>query len=273
MSRSTTAERPGILLRQWRNRRGVSQLTLGGNAEVSTRHISFVETGRAAPSREMIVQLSEALEIPLRDRNHILEAAGYAPLYRQTPIDDPALQDINQVIDLVLENQHPAGAIAIDWSWNLIKANRSMIAMTAFFADPSLLAEAPINVMRLLFAEGGLHHHVVNWETVGPIIIERIRREAEHAARLDAVRLLEGLLASPSVRSEWVEDPEDVSLPLLIPMQLAKDGVELKLFSTITTLGTPQDITLQELRIEAFYPMDAASRATLHRLCGDPEPS
>ncbi len=272
MDRHVAASRPGILLRQWRNRRGVSQLALSNDARVSTRHISCIETGRSSPSREMIVHLSDALEIPLRERNRILEAAGYAALYRETPIGDPALQEIDQLIDVVLENQHPAGAVAVDWSWNLLKANRSMIATVAHFSEPSLLAETPINVMRLLFAEGGLHHHVTNWTTVAPIVIERIRREAEHAARLDTLRLLDDLLGAPSTQSAWAEPRGEEPLPILIPMHFSKDGVELKLFTTVTTLGTPQDITLQELRIETFYPMDAASRAALHALCGEPAP-
>ncbi|MBW2289061.1 MAG: helix-turn-helix transcriptional regulator [Deltaproteobacteria bacterium] len=256
----------GALLREWRHQRGISQLHLAMDASVSARHISFVENGRSRPSREMIVCLSEALEIPLRERNRILEVAGFAALYRHTALDDPALDHIRSVIDVILDNQLPAGAIAVDWNWNVLRANRAMLLIVARFVDPALLAEPPINLMRLVFSPDGLHRFVENWEEVGPIMVSRIRREAEHVGKDDARALLDELLASPAVATDWGRDAI-APPPLLIPLHLRRDDFELRLFSTITTLGTPQDVTLQELRIESFYPMDAASQATLERLC------
>jgi len=259
----------GALLREWRHQRGISQLHLALDASVSARHISFVENGRSRPSREMIVNLSEALEIPLRERNRILEAAGFAALYRHTALDDPSLDPIRGVIDLILDNQLPAGAIAVDWNWNVLRANRAMLLTVARFVDPALLAERPVNLMRLVFSPDGLHRFVENWAEVGPIMVNRIRREAEHAGKDDARALLDELLASPAVASDWGRGTGAVP-PLLIPLHLRRGDFELRLFSTITTLGTPQDVTLQELRIESFYPMDAASQATLEQLCAGP---
>jgi transcriptional regulator with XRE-family HTH domain len=259
----------GALLREWRQQRGMSQLHLAMDASVSARHISFVENGRSRPSREMIVSLSEALEIPLRERNRILEVAGFAALYRQTALDDPALEHIRTVLDVILDNQLPAGAIAVDWNWNVLRANRSMLLTVARFVEPELLAEPPINLMRWVFSPNGLHRFVENWEEVGPIMVSRIRREAEHEGKHDARVLLDELLASPAVASDWGRDT-GTPPPLLIPLHLRRDDFELRLFSAITTLGTPQDVTLQELRIESFYPMDAASQATLEALCAEP---
>jgi hypothetical protein len=144
-----------------------------------------------------------------------------------------------------------------------------MLLMVGRFVDPELLEEPPINLMRLVFSPNGLHRFVENWQQVGPIMVSRIRREAEHAGKDDARALLDELLASPAVATSWARDTAALP-PLLIPLHLRRDDFELRLFSTITTLGTPQDVTLQELRIESFYPMDAASQATLERLCAEP---
>jgi transcriptional regulator with XRE-family HTH domain len=261
-----SAHSAGAMLRHWRHERGLSQLRLALEADVSTRHISFLENGRANPSREMIVQLSSTLEIPLRERNRILEAAGFASAYRQTALDEAGMGHIAKVVDLILEQQLPAGAVALDWNWNVIKANRAMMAVVALFADPALLTP-PLNAMRLVFGEGGLHRFVSNWSEVGPVMVERIRREASFEGRDEARLLLDELLGSSAVQSDWEPAEGDAPPALLIPMHLEKDGIRLSLFSTITTLGTPQDITLQELRIESFYPMDPESEAVLRALC------
>jgi transcriptional regulator with XRE-family HTH domain len=261
------SESVGILLRQWRNQRGLSQLHLALSANVSTRHISFVENGRSNPSREMIIHLSDALDIPLRERNRILKAAGFAALYRQTPLDDPALSQVSKLIDLMLESHHPAGAVAVDWAWNVVRANRAMTITTGYFVDLALLAESPPNMMRLLFAPGGLHEHIINWEEVAPVVIGRIRREADYEGHAEATQLLDALQDSPVVAREWLERPGDATAPPLISLHLRKGDVDLRLFSAITTLGTPQDVTLQELRIETFHPADEDSQAALHLLC------
>jgi len=265
---TASIDNAGLLLRQWRNQRGLSQLRLAMSANVSTRHISFVENGRSNPSREMIIHLSDVLDIPLRERNRILQAAGFAALYRQTPLDDPALAQISKVIDLMLESRHPAGAVAVDWGWDIVRSNRAMLLTTAYFAEPAMLAESPPNMMRMLFGEGGLHEHIVNWEEVAPIVIARMRREADYEGHAEAGRLIDELHDSPAVAPEWLERAGDAAAPPLIMLHLKKDDVELRLFSTITTLGTPQDVTLQELRIETFHPADSASEQALRRLCG-----
>lgn len=260
----------GQLLRAWRQRRGKSQLQLALDADVSTRHLSYLENGRSNPSREMVVHLCDVLEVPLRERNRILEAAGFARVYRETPMEDPGMEQVGRVIDLLLETRHPAGAVAVDWGWNVLKANRSMMVTAATFADPALLEATPLNVMDLVFAEKGMHRSILNWNDVGPMMVNRLRREAEHDGRSESAALVERVLASPAVARAWRRPDPDGPAPLLVPLHLRRGDVELELFSTITTLGTPQDVTLQELRIETFHPMDARSEATLLALCGAP---
>lgn len=266
---ATAGERAGHLLRQWRNQRGLSQLRLALDANVSTRHISFVENGHANPSREMIIHLCDVLDVPLRERNRILQAAGFASVYRHTPLDDPALSQVSRVVDLLLESSHPAGAVALDWGWNVVRANRAMLAVAARFADPALLAEQPPNVMRLLFAEGGLHRFVQNWQELGPVVVGRIRREADYEGHGEAIEILDELLDHPWVAQEWVDRGHEAPAPPLVTMHLKRDELELRLFSTITTLGTPQDVTLQELRIETFHPADETSAGAMRRICED----
>lgn len=263
---ASSIESPGEILRAWRTRRGRSQLHLALEADVSTRHLSFLENDRANPSREMIVHLCDVLEVPLRERNRLLEAAGYARVYRETRLEDPGAQHVGRIVDLLLASHDPAGAVAVDWGWNVVKANASMIATTAHFSDPELLAETPPNVMRLMFAPKGMHRFVVNWDEVGPAMVARIRREAEYEGRPESGELLDRLLASPAVSKNWSRAGSDGPAPALIPLHLRRGDVDLELFSTITTLGTPQDVTLQELRIETFHPMDARSAATLREL-------
>jgi transcriptional regulator with XRE-family HTH domain len=263
---AASIDSPGEILRAWRTRRGRSQLDLALEADVSTRHLSFLENGRANPSREMIVHLCDVLEVPLRERNRLLESAGYARLYRETRVDDPSAQHVGHIIDLLLECHDPAGAVALDWGWNVVKANRPMMITAAFFSEPELLAEAPLNVMRLMFEPKGMHRFVVNWDEVGSAMVARIRREAEYEGRPESGELLDRLLGSPSVAKSWSRAGSDRPAPALIPLHLRRGDVDLELFSTITTLGTPQDVTLQELRIESFHPMNERSAAALRRL-------
>ncbi len=270
------AQSPGLMLRRWRNHRGMSQMKLALDADVSARHISFVETGRAKPSREMIVHLCETLEVPLRERNGILRSAGFAALYRETALDDPVMEEMSRAIDLILENQMPGGAIAVDWGWNIVKANPTIMVLMARLVDPQLLADAPPNAMRLVFHPEGLHRFVLNWHEVGPAMLGRIQREAEFEGRADIDGFLselvgEGAVEQGVVDAAWMSEAEGGPAPLLIPMHIKRDDLELRLFTTVTTLGTPQDITLQELRIETFYPMDDASRKVLEGLLGSME--
>jgi hypothetical protein len=202
----------------------------------------------------------------LRERNRLLEAAGFARAYRETQIDDPSLEHIGHIIDLLLESHDPAGAVAVDWGWNVVKANRSMLVVAAFFSEPELLADAPPNVMKLMFAPNGMHRYVVNWDEVGAAMVTRIRREAEYEGRPESGELLDELLASPAVPTNWKRSGGERPAPPLLPLHLRRGDVELELFSTITTLGTPQDITLQELRIESFHPMNPRSAAALRDL-------
>ncbi len=260
------AESPGLMLRRWRNLRGMSQMKLALEARVSARHISFLETGRARPSREMIVNLCDSLEVPLRERNGILRSAGFAALYRETAMDDPVMEEMSRAIDLILANQMPAGAIAVDWAWNVIKANPAILALMSTLVDEGLLASKPLNAMRLVFHPDGLHRWIVNWHEVGPAMLARIKREAEFEGKPEAAAFLADLVGGGVADASWAELPEEGAAPLLIPVHIERGDLELRLFTTITTLGTPQDITLQELRIETFYPMDDASRRTMESL-------
>ena len=244
----------GRLLQQWRRLRRKSQLDLSNDAQVSPRHLAFVETGRARPSREMVLCLATALDVPLRERNALLVAAGFAPIYRETDLDAPELALARRALDHILRQQEPHPAIVLNRRWDVVVQNQ---AAGRFFG--SLLgadAPAPANVLRLMFHPRGLRPHVVNWEEVAEALIQRVHREAVGGVPgADTDAILAEALGQPGVPERW--RTPDVSRPLvpLIALEFATGGgATVRYFSTVTTLGTPQDITLQELRIECFHP-------------------
>ncbi|NYI76565.1 helix-turn-helix domain-containing protein [Nocardioides panzhihuensis] len=247
----------GEMLREWRHRRRLSQLDLAIAADVSARHVSLVETGRSRPSTDMILRLADQLDIPLRDRNQLLLAAGFAPRYTQRPLEDDALAAAREAIGRVLRAHEPYPALVVDRRWNILMTNR---AVDQFFADvdPELL-EPPVNLVRLGLHPRGLAPLVVNLADVRAVFRARVRRQLAVVADPELTRLYEEVLA-PGGRDE-----EAGSLALeadvVIPMTLRVDGRELNLFSTITTFGTPMDITLDEVAIESYYPADDASAA------------
>mgnify|MGYP001773535595 FL=1 len=258
----------GKYLKNWRTTRRMSQLDLACEADISARHLSFIETGRAEPSREMVITLSEALEIPLRDRNALLLAAGYAPLYSETDIDAPEMAHIRTVIDFMLESYNPYGAVALDAHWNVLKSNRAYdkLAETFFPGLSGAPGERP-NMLRQIFSDEGMRPYIANWDEVAYYMIQRMHREAMHAQVGDpTMQLLEDLLKRDDVPRRW--HLFDVSAPaeLLIPVHLKIGDLNARLFSVITMLGTPQDITLQELRIEAFMPADEETRRVIAAL-------
>lgn len=243
----------GEHLRQWRQRRHLSQLDLAGEAEVSTRHLSFVETGRAAPSRDMVLRLAERLDVPLRERNVLLVAAGFAPAFPQRALDDPALSSARQAIDQVLEAHEPNPALAVDRHWNLVTANRMVGALLSGVA-PGLLAP-PVNVLRLCFHPEGLAPHTVNLAEWCAHLLERLHRQCEATADPELLKLYHELKAYPiPARQRPVN-----SAAVAIPFQLRHDGVTLSFISTTMVFGTPVDITLSELAIETFFPADEAT--------------
>lgn len=256
------------LLRSWRRVRKVSQLDLALAANVSQRHVSFIEVGRSQPSRDMVLQLAHALNLPLRDRNALLLAAGYAPVYPEHRLDDAELAQIKQVLDVVVRAHQPYPAYVIDRTWNLVLANDSAMALTSLVADPGAAAAAANgNVLRLLLHPDGLQPHVVNFADVAASMLRRVELELAHAPNDDRLaELLQQTRWLPGVSdvqpSPAAPRPDD----LLIPLHLRFDQIELRLFTTIATVGAAHDITLEELRIESLLPMDHATDDALRSL-------
>ena len=258
----------GQLIRHWRTRRQLSQLDLAGEAGVSSRHVSFIETGRAKPSREMVLQLARALDVPLRDRNDLLTAAGFAPVYRATELDAPALAQARRALDFVLKAQEPYPALVLDRHWNVLKVNEGSARVQAYFLDPKAVAElGPPNAIRLMFHPRGFRPSIVNWEATAASLVQWLHRDVAAGFGGDETRrLLKELLAYPDVPRHWQTLDLDASTAPFLPIELSKDGLTLRYFTTLTTLGTPHDITLQELRVESFFPADEATEAASRRL-------
>jgi transcriptional regulator with XRE-family HTH domain len=253
---ATSSARPrpvhvGEHLREWRQRRHLSQLDLAGDAEVSARHLSFVETGRAAPSRDMVLRLAERLEVPLRERNVLLVAAGFAPAFPQRALDDPALKSARQAIDLVLKAHEPNPALAVDRHWNLVSANRMVAPLLAGL--PSALLEAqPLNVLRLSFHPEGMGPRTVNLGEWCAHLLERLHRQCESTADPELVKLYHELKAYPIPARSAPLGPDNVA----IPFRMRLDGDVLSFISTTMIFGTPVDITLSEIAVETFFPAD-----------------
>lgn len=260
----------GRLLKHWRAVRRLSQLDLALSANVSARHLSFVETGRARPSAEMVLQLARVLEVPLREQNLMLEAAGFAPRFRTAALDDPALAGARQALEFLMKAYEPSPALVIDRHWNLLMGNAALQRLMAAFFPPEILGAGEPNVLRLLFHPGGIRRYVVNWEELAGDVIERAHREALGGVPDEGLQaLLDELVAMPGVPAHFGRPRLERPPAPLLSMHLRRDGMEIRLFTMITTFGTAQDVTLQELRIEAFYPADPASQAALGRLAGD----
>ena len=242
----------GALLREWRQRRRLSQLDLASEAEISTRHLSFLETGRALPSRDMVLHLSERLEIPLRERNLLLIAAGYAPVFQERSLADPELQAARAAMDLVLQAHAPNPAIAIDRHWTLVAANRSVAPLIAG-VDPELL-KPPVNVLRLSLHPRGLAPRIVNLAEWRAHLLERLRRQVDVSADAVLVELLKELRGYPAP-SQPPHRPNGAGV--VVPFKLHHGDRVLSFLSTTTVFGTPVEITLSELALETFFPADA----------------
>src|SRR4029079_10123950 len=258
----------GPLLRRWRTRRRLSQLDLAVEANVSTRHLSFIETGRASPSREVVLLLAAALGAPLRDRNDLLTSAGFAPVYRAPSLEAPALTQVRRALDFILRQQEPYPALVLDRHWNVLRVNEGSARVQAIFLDPKAVAElgAP-NAMRLMFHPSGFRPYIVNWEATAASLIQWLHRDAVSGRGDDETRrLLDELLSYPDVPRQWRSLDLDASTAPFLPIEFARDGVRLRYFTTLTTLGTPHDITLQELRIESFFPADQATEDVSRKL-------
>lgn len=255
----------GDRLREWRQRRRLSQLDLACEAGISTRHLSFVETGRATPSREMLLHLAERLTVPLRERNALLVAAGYAPVFPERRLDDPALAAARQAVELILKGHEPYPALAVDRHWNMLASNRAMAPLLAG-VDPALLGPPP-NVLRLALHPAGLAPRILNYAQIRHHLLDRLRRQVELSADATLTALLHELEALPppsgaDVSAAVTNEHGDV----LIPLRLRSGNGVLSLISTTTVFGTPIDVTLSELALETFFPADAQTAAALRAL-------
>jgi len=269
--RGTAGVRPvGAHLRDWRQRRRMSQLDLALEASISSRHLSFVETGRARPSRDMILHLAERLAIPLRERNVLLVSAGYAAVFPERPLDDPALAVARAAVEVVLTGHEPYPAIAVDRHWHLVAANAA-VAPLLTGAAPNLL-EPPINVLRLSLHPEGVAPRIANLAEWRAHILARLRQQIEVSADTGLAALHEELSAypAPSVDPRKPPPPRDAEFgSIVVPLELASEHGVLAFFSTTTVFGTPIDVTLAELAIEAFFPANAATAEILRRLTPD----
>lgn len=249
----------GEHIRDWRTRRRMSQLDLALEAEISTRHLSFVETGRAQPSREMVLHLSEQLEIPLRERNVILVAAGFAPVFPERSLEAPELAAARRAVELILKAHEPYPALVVDLQWNLVAANAALEPMLAGVA--AHLLGPPLNVIRVSLHPEGLAPRIANLGEWHGHIIERLRRQAELTADPGLLALVEEVRSYPKPPAPD-RRPEDYG-DVVVPLQLMMGDAVLSLFGTTTVFGTPVDITLSELTLETFFPADAATAEIL----------
>src|SRR5579883_3121507 len=259
----STARPIGDLLREWRQRRRMSQLDLACEADISTKHLSFLETGRSQPSRDMLLHLAERLEIPLPERNHLLVAAGYAPVFPERPLADPALDAARKAMELVLAGHEPYPALAVDRHWTLVAANRA-VSQLLTGAAPELL-RPPVNVLRLSLHPAGLAPRIINLAEWRAHVVARLSRQVELSADPALADLLSELRKYPAGRNcRHATGPGEFA-GVVVPLRLASPSGVLSFFSTTTVFGTPVDITLSELAIESFFPADAATADIMRR--------
>jgi transcriptional regulator with XRE-family HTH domain len=269
----TIASQPdmfGPMLRTWRRRRGASQLALALQSGVSQRHVSFLESGRAKPSREMVVQLTTALDVPLRQRNTMLLAAGFAPVYRETSLGAPELTPVRQAIDRMLKQQEPYPAVVIDRLWNLLDANEAAMAFTVFLNEgpppPPPPGKQP-NLLRSLLDPKGLRPKLTNWEEVARYLVSTTYAEIlADGGEPKALAFIEEVMAYPDVPASFRKLRFEERPAPVLTLDYIVGGKSLSVFTTIATLGTPQDVTLQEIRIECFFPADDRSDALFKSL-------
>ena len=250
----------GSLLRHWREARRYSQLDLALEANVSSKHVSFLETGRNQPSRQMIIRLSNAMDVPLRDRNLMLSAAGFANAYAESPLDAPEVSQADDALNLIMEKHEPYPVIVVDGDWNVVKQNRGSARLAELFLGSSQVES--LNAFEVLFSEQGLQPFVENWESLSSVLLMRLFREtltaAEDSPKLDLYRRIAAMPATPR---RWRTLASQLPSGPTINLTLVKDELRASFFTTVTTFGTPQDVTLQELRIESYFPTDETTRA------------
>jgi len=257
---ASAVNQAGVLLRRWRGLRGKTQLDLSIEAGVSQKHISFVESGRSAPSRQMLLDLAQALDMPLRERNALLVAGGYAPLYADTKLDAPAMQRINSVLQRMLRQHEPFPAVVMDRAWNVLLTNEAAPRFFGCFIDLAA-RPSPRNLLHLMFDPAGMRPFIANWQEAGRSLLARVHRESPgHVIDIETRRLLDALSRYPDVEPAWRAPMPRDDMPM-IPLAFTKGGVTLTYFSMITTVGTPQTLAAEELRLECMYPADEATEA------------
>jgi len=245
----------------------MSQLRLATEAEISARHLSFVETGRTRPSHDMVLHLSQVLDVPPRARNELLTAAGYAPLYRETPLDAPEMAQAKQALGFMLRQQEPYPAMVLDRQWNIVTMNDAMGRVVGLFLDGDAAAAAGApNAMRLSFHPQGLRPFIANWEATAAALVQWLHRDLIRTGDAEIRRLLDELLAYPGVPRDWHALDLDAPTAPFLAIEMRKGDVRFSFFTLLASLGTPYDITLHELRIECFFPADAATEEALRRL-------
>lgn len=257
----------GDLLRWWRAQRRLSQLDLAVQAGVSSRHLSFVETGRSKPSRELVLHLAEELDVPLRERNALLLAAGFAPSFREHHLSSPELAGVREAIDIMLRGHEPNPALVVDRHWNMVEANAGTAAFVALL--PPELLEPPVNVIRASLHPHGLAPRIANFDEYATHLVSRIRRQVAASGDTGLRRLLEEVVAYQGVEAALARTG-GVPSGVVLPMRLRLDALELSFFSTMTVFGAPLDVTVEELAIEAFFPADEATAAAVRDLASAP---
>lgn len=246
-------------LRWWRERRGVSQLDLSLTAGVSQRHLSFIEIGRSAPSRDMVLRLSAALDLPLREQNALLLAAGFAPIWRETALGAPVLSIVDRALTFILAQQEPYPAFVLDRRWKLLRANRAGRVFIGFLTDTPPQepdANRPINLADALVAPDALRPLLRNWREVALYFVRGVRADALADGSAATAALLDRLMHYPDVPALSETSLAEKAAEPVLTMEIAKGGTSLSLFTTLTTLGTPLDVTAQEIRVECFFPAD-----------------
>jgi transcriptional regulator with XRE-family HTH domain len=251
------------MLRHWRDLRGKSQLELSSYAGVSQRHISFIESGRSSPSRQTLMDIAQALDVPLHDRNSLLLAAGFAPLYSEAPWNAAEMQGVTRALERMLRQHEPFPAVVMDRYWNVLVTNEAAPRFFNCFIDMKKRT-GPRNLLHLMFDPNGMRPYIPEWDQVAPALIQRIARESVgHARDSKTQELITALLSYPGSKAEWKTPravPTTPTLPV-IPIGFDHNGATLRYFSMVTTVGTPQTVAAQELRIECLFPVDESTEA------------
>jgi len=258
-----TIPQVGVVLREWRAARRLSQLDLSFRARVSARHISYIETGKAVPSRDMVTRLAEALDMPLREANALLGAAGYAPRYPETALDATELAPVRRAIDLILRHQEPFPAFVMNRHWDILLTNEAAVRVGDYLHGGS----SHTNMVRQFFDPDDLRSVVVNWEEIARDLLRHLQDEITAVPSDDTARaLLDEVVEYPGVPDEWRTRELGASPPPVLTVEFRKDGRSLRFFSTIATFGTARDVTVEELRVECAFPADEETGALCREL-------